>query len=140
MGRIALPDGEVIEPTESQFHSPAEVVAYYAKDLEFVTGLISELNRANPEKTFTGKFDMARIAAIGHSSGFVAASGACKLDSRIKACINIDAPGFGASDLAGLEQPLLWIRLQKAGGVPGGTVRRPGAINGMPSPINLGIT
>ncbi len=42
----------------------------------------------------------------------------CKLDSRIKACINIDAPGFGASDLAGLEQPLLWIRLQKAGGVP----------------------
>ena len=61
---------------------------------------------------------MARIAAIGHSSGFVAASGACKLDSRIKACINIDAPGFGASDLAGLEQPLLWIRLQKAGGVP----------------------
>ena len=61
---------------------------------------------------------MARIAVIGHSSGFVAASGACKLDSRIKACINIDAPGFGASDLAGLEQPLLWIRLQKAGGVP----------------------
>jgi dienelactone hydrolase len=118
MGRIALPNGEVTEPTESQFHSPAEVVAYYAKDLEFVIGQIAELNRADPEKTFIGKFDMARIAAIGHSSGFVAASGACKLDSRIKACINIDAPGFGASDLAGLEQPLLWIRLQKAGGVP----------------------
>jgi hypothetical protein len=94
MGRIALPDGEVTEPTESQFHSPAEVVAYYAKDLEFVIGLIAELNRANPEKTFTGKFDMARIAAIGHSSGFVAASGACKLDSRIKACINIDVARF----------------------------------------------
>jgi predicted dienelactone hydrolase len=118
MGRIAMPNGEVTEPTESQFHSPAEVVAYYAKDLEFVIGQITELNRATREKTFTGKFDMARIAAIGHSSGFVAASGACKLDSRIKACINIDAPGFGASDLAGLEQPLLWIRLQKAGGVP----------------------
>jgi hypothetical protein len=66
MGRIALPDGEVTEPTESQLHSPAEVVAYYAKDLEFVIGLIAELNRANPERTFTGKFDMARIAAIGH--------------------------------------------------------------------------
>jgi predicted dienelactone hydrolase len=31
MGRIALPDGEVTEPTESQFHSPAEVAAYYAR-------------------------------------------------------------------------------------------------------------
>jgi hypothetical protein len=60
MGRIALPDGEVTEPSESQFHSPAEVVAYYAKDVEFVIGRIAELNRANPEKTFTGKFDMAR--------------------------------------------------------------------------------
>jgi predicted dienelactone hydrolase len=60
MGRIALPDGEVTEPSESQFHSPAEVAAYYAKDVEFVIGRIAELNRANPEKTFTGKFDMAR--------------------------------------------------------------------------------
>jgi dienelactone hydrolase len=118
MGRIALPNGEVTEPTEDQFHNPAEIVAYYARDLAFVIGQIADLNRADAEKTFTGKFDMTRIAAIGHSSGFVATSGACKLDSRIKACINIDAPGFGATDLAGLEQPLLWIRLQKAGSVP----------------------
>jgi alpha-beta hydrolase superfamily lysophospholipase len=118
MGRIALPSGEVTEPSESQFHSPSEIVVYYARDLEFVIGQIAELNRSDPEKTFTGKFDMERIAAIGHSSGFVAASGACKLDSRIKACVNIDAPGFSARDLAGLDQPLLWIRLQKAGAVP----------------------
>jgi len=116
MGRIVLPNGQVTEPTESQFHSPAEVVAYYAADLEFVIGQIAELNRA--DQTFAGKFDLARIAAIGHSSGFVAASGACKLDPRIKACVNIDAPGFDASFLVGLHQPLLWIRLQKAGPVP----------------------
>jgi len=118
MGRVALPSGEVTEPSESQFHSPSEIVAYYAQDLEFVIGQIAELNRRDPEKTFTGRFDMARIAAIGHSSGFVAASGACKMDSRIKACVNVDAPGFSARDLAGLDQPLLWIRLQKADGVP----------------------
>lgn len=118
MGRVALPGGVVTEPGESQFHSPSEIVAYYAKDLEFVIGQIAELNRSDPQKTFTGKFDVARIAGIGHSSGFVAISGACKLDSRIKACVNIDAPGFGARDLAGLGQPLLWIRLQKAGAVP----------------------
>ena len=118
MGRIALPNGEVTESTESQFHSPAEVVAYYAGDLEFVIREIADLNSADPEKIFVGKFDVTRIAAIGHSSGFVAASGACKIDSRIRACINIDAPGFGASDLLGLDQPLLWIRLEKAGDLP----------------------
>jgi hypothetical protein len=32
--------------------------------------------------------------------------------------VNIDAPGFSANDLAGLEQRLLWIRLEKAGSVP----------------------
>lgn len=118
MGRIALPDGEVTEPTESQFRSPAEIVAYYTKDLEFVIDQITELNRGNSDKTFAGKFDLARIAAIGHSSGFVAASGACRLDARLRACVNIDAPGYRAGDLAGLKQPLLWIRLQKADAVP----------------------
>jgi pimeloyl-ACP methyl ester carboxylesterase len=118
MGRIALPNGEVTEATENQFHSPTEIVAYYAADLEFVIRRIAELNRADPEKIFLGKFDMTRIAAIGHSSGFVAASGACRQDSRIRACVNIDAPGFRASDLVGLDQPLLWIRLEKASSVP----------------------
>jgi predicted dienelactone hydrolase len=118
MGRIALPNGEVTEPTERQFHSPAEIVAYYARDLEFVIARIGEMNREDPDQLFVGKFDLTRIAAIGHSSGFVAASGACKADSRIQACVNIDAPGFSAKDLAGLEQPLLWIRLEKAGSVP----------------------
>ena len=118
MGRIALPNGEVTEPTERQFHSPAEIVAYYACDLEFVIARIGEMNREDPDQLFVGKFDLTRIAAIGHSSGFVAASGACKADSRIQACVNIDAPGFSANDLAGLEQPLLWIRLEKAGNVP----------------------
>jgi len=118
MGRIVLPNGDVTEPTESQFHSPAEIIAYYSRDLEFVIRRVAELNRADAENIFRGKFDLARIAAVGHSSGFVAASGACKQDSRIRACINIDAPGFGARELVGLQQPLLWIWLQKAGGVP----------------------
>lgn len=123
MGRIALPNGEVTEATESQFHSPAEIALYYASDLEFVIQQIAELNRADPDKIFVGRFDETRMAAIGHSSGFVAASGACKLDTRIRACVNIDAPGFLASDLVGLNQPLLWIRLEKASSVPAGYLK-----------------
>jgi hypothetical protein len=46
-------------------------------------------------------------------------STACRQDRRIKACINIDAPGFKPELLTGLHQPLLWIRLERAGPVPG---------------------
>lgn len=118
MGRIVLPNGQVTEPTESQFKSPAEIVDYYSQDLEFVIAQLVLLNQADADQLFTGKLDVSKIASIGHSSGFVATSGACKRDPRIKACVNIDAPGFTSADLAGLQQPLLWIRLQKAGKIP----------------------
>jgi hypothetical protein len=67
-----------------------------------------------------GRLDLSRIAAIGHSSGFSAVSDACRRDSRIQACVNIDAPGFTTALLSGLNQPLLWIWLELAGPVPSG--------------------
>jgi pimeloyl-ACP methyl ester carboxylesterase len=66
----------------------------------------------------TNRLDLSRIAAIGHSSGFSAVSTACRQDRRIKACVNIDAPGFKPELLTGLHQPLLWIRLERAGPIP----------------------
>ena len=118
MGRVALPSGLVTEPTEDQFQNRAEIMDYYAKDVRFAIDAISGLNAADPDGTFTGTLKLSRIAAIGHSSGFVAAGTACRLDHRISACVNLDAPGFSTSDLAGLTQPLLWVRLERAGPVP----------------------
>jgi len=118
MGRVALSDALVTEPTEDQFVSPAEIKDWYAKDVQFAIDEISRLNAAGPDKTFTGRLNLSRIAAIGHSSGFAAAGNACKLDRRITACANVDAPGFSVTELAGLNQPLLWIRLERAGPVP----------------------
>jgi pimeloyl-ACP methyl ester carboxylesterase len=118
MGRVALPDGRVTESMEIQFHSSSEIRAYYAKDVKFAIDRISQLNAGDPEGTFTGKLALSRIAAIGHSSGFVAAGTACGIDRRITACVNVDAPGFSAKELAGIKQPLLWFRLEKAGPVP----------------------
>jgi len=62
--------------------------------------------------------DTSAIAAIVHSSGFSAVSNACRRDLRIMACVNIFAPGFTSTLLAGLRQPLLWIRLERAGPLP----------------------
>jgi hypothetical protein len=41
--------------------------------------------------------------------------------------VNVDAPKFNASLLAGLDQPLLWIRLERAGAVPREFVQTPGS-------------
>jgi pimeloyl-ACP methyl ester carboxylesterase len=117
MGRVVLPNGKVTEPTEDQFESAAEIRTYYGRDVQFAVDEIARLNAAMAG-TFAGRLDLTRVAAIGHSSGFVAAGTACKMDRRITACVNVDAPKFTASLLAGLNQPLLWIRLERAGGVP----------------------
>ena len=118
MGRVALPNGYVTEATEDQFKSPAEIQQYYGKDVQFTIDNIAGLDATDPEGTFTGRLMLSSIAAIGHSSGFVGVAEACRLDRRISACVNVDAPKFSAAQLAGLNQPLLWIRLEKAGSVP----------------------
>lgn len=89
---------------------------YYGRDLQFVIDQIAVLNTLDP--LLARALDVSRIAAIGHSSGFSAVSNACRRDPRIRACVNIDAPGFTSALLEGLEQPLLWIRLERAGPVP----------------------
>ncbi|HXT23827.1 MAG TPA: alpha/beta fold hydrolase [Candidatus Eisenbacteria bacterium] len=117
MGRIALPNGQVTEPTEDHFQSPADILNYYGQDVRFVIDRIIKLNAGDPNGTFVGKLQVSRIGVIGHSSGFGAASTACKIDRRIAACANVDGP-VSAEDLRGLRQPLLWVRLERAGPTP----------------------
>jgi len=118
MGRVALPNRKVTEPTEDQFQDASEIQAYYGRDVQFAIDEITRLNAADADGLFAGDLVLTRIAAMGHSSGFLAAGTACKLDRRIAACANVDAPSFTASLLSGLTQPLLWIRLERAGAVP----------------------
>jgi alpha-beta hydrolase superfamily lysophospholipase len=120
MGRIVLPNGKVTPSTEQQFRSPGEIMEYYGRDLRFAIDEITRLNASSGDPTLAGRLDLSRIAAIGHSSGFSAVSDACRRDSRIQACVNIDAPGFTTALLSGLNQPLLWIWLERAGPVPSG--------------------
>ena len=118
MGRIALSNGQVTEPTEDQFENQAEIRNYYGQDFKFVIDQIVKLNVGDTDDAFTGKLEVSRIGAIGHSSGFVAAATACMTDRRIAACANVDAGGYSANDLRALRQPLLWLRLKRAGPLP----------------------
>ena len=127
LGRVLLPDGRVTEATEDQFQSREEIQQYYAKDVQFTIDQITRLDSADPDGIFTGRLGLSRIAAIGHSSGFVAAGTACRLHRRIRACVNVDAPKLSAAQLVGLYQPLLWIRLERAGPPPEEFLRAAGS-------------
>jgi pimeloyl-ACP methyl ester carboxylesterase len=118
MGRIALSNGQVTEPTEDQFENQAEIRTYYGQDVKFVIDQIVKLNVGDTGDAFKGKLEVSRIGAMGHSSGFVAAATACMTDRRIAACTNVDAGGYSANELRALRQPLLWLRLKRAGPLP----------------------
>jgi alpha-beta hydrolase superfamily lysophospholipase len=116
MGRIALKDGTVTEPREDQFKNAAEIYDYYTQDALFVLKTLAKLG---PEDSILrGHLNLQKTASIGHSSGFIAAGGACISDPRVKACVNLDAPGTPLERLSQIKKPLLWMRLQRAEPLP----------------------
>jgi predicted dienelactone hydrolase len=84
---------------------PGGVVAYvrarieemWAPDIRFV---IDQLTRDDRTRflaaPFSGRLDLQRLGAIGHSVGGLAAVRACQLDPRIRACANQDADVAGS--------------------------------------------
>ena len=42
-----------------------------------------------------GRLDLEHVAAIGHSNGGIAAAEACRVDTRLSACVNIDGQAAG---------------------------------------------
>jgi len=60
-----------------------------AADIRFVIDRMTRLARTN-SSPFASKVDLARVGALGHSAGGMAAALACQLDARIRACLNQD--------------------------------------------------
>jgi Platelet-activating factor acetylhydrolase, isoform II len=131
---VALPDGRIIRPTSDVLGSrrplPGESwdeylnrmhtsgmpqVERHAADIRFVIDQLTALNRMQAETApFAGRIDLQSIGVWGHSIGGRAATRACQLDSRIKACLNADGVGPDGPvfpyESAGLpRQPFMWI-------------------------------
>ncbi len=91
-----------------------------AADLLFALDKLSRLNTAgDAEAPFTGRLDLTRVAAAGHSAGASVAARACQLDRRIKACIDADGGGypFGAflngHQAPSPRQPFLFLEVYR---------------------------
>ena len=87
-GRVAHYDKEQwsIDPSAHQVYTAARMKVRTA-DMLFVLARLDDMNANGP---FAGTLDLDLVAAAGHSLGGIAASEACKEDSRFRACLNYD--------------------------------------------------
>ena len=103
------------------------IIPYFAHDVSFTLDQLAALNQADPNRILTGRLDLTRVGTFGVSLGGIVGGEACQRDSRVRACLVMDAPMPTAVVQAGLRQPSMWItrdvetmRLerQRAGGWP----------------------
>src|SRR5829696_5973740 len=145
---VVFPDGRQVEglplertkPLARQSFLPAEraptlngrtfqegIVPYLAQDVSFALDRLAVLNQADPNGILTGRLDLQRAGTFGPSLGGLVGGEACRLETRLRACLFLDAPMSTDVVRSGLQQPTMWItrdaetmRLErrKAGGWP----------------------
>jgi predicted dienelactone hydrolase len=110
---IRLPDGRIVR-NESQRNrrtgAREEEAVVQAQDLIFVLNELERLNANDPDKRFTGRFDLRHVGVFGHSRGGFAAPHACLLDQRFRACLNLDGYRLTPAVMEkGIRQPYMHI-------------------------------
>ena len=100
-------------PSQPSFEGEANLnqLEWHADDIRFV---LDELGHAPASAPFSGRLDLARVGAFGHSFGGIAAAHACQKTEHIKACLNQDGavamqPYFLDARGWGMDQPFMLI-------------------------------
>lgn len=127
---VVFPDGRQVEglptkltkPLASQSFLPAEsaptlngrtfqegIVPYLAQDVSFVLDQLAVLNQTDPNGILTGRLDLQRAGTFGWSLGGLVGGEACRLETRLRACLMLDAPLSTDVVRSGLQQPAMWI-------------------------------
>ena len=90
------------------FHQRASVCEYKAADLASVADLLENLTTDATER-FSGRLDLARLGALGHSFGGNAALELCRTDQRCRAAANLDGALWSEVGRVGLDRPVLQV-------------------------------
>jgi predicted dienelactone hydrolase len=127
-GVLAFPDGRTIRRTdrnnvELYEGDEAERVAgklltAWTSDMTFALDRLAELDASDPAGKFTGRLDMTRVGAFGHSFGGAQAAQFCHDDARCRAAIDIDGRLFGSVIQDGMSKPFMFLISMTGTGVP----------------------
>ncbi len=103
-----FPGGRVVVFSANQ--PPFErIVDIWADDMRFVLNELGRLNLNDPSGRFTGRLDLARVGAMGHSTGGSAAAQVMVKDPRFRAGISLDAPQVGDAVTEGFDEPFMFV-------------------------------
>jgi len=85
------------------------IIPYLAEDVRAVLDELGRWNASDPNGILTGVMDLGKVGVFGVSLGGIVAGEACLADSRLKACLIIDARMTRNTVASGLRQPAMWI-------------------------------
>lgn len=88
---------------------PHGIIPYFAQDVSFTLDQLTAIDKADPNGLLTGRLDLQRVGIYGISLGAIIASEACHRDTRLKACLMMDAAMPADVVQAGLRQPSMWM-------------------------------
>jgi predicted dienelactone hydrolase len=110
---LKMPDGRIIQNKSHRYQrrgAREEEAVTQAQDLVFVLNELERIDKTDPHIGFAGRLDLRHVGVFGHSRGGFTAPHACLLDSRFRACLNLDGyPLTPAVMEKGIRQPYMHI-------------------------------
>jgi predicted dienelactone hydrolase len=107
MGANSPPKGALLVNGRALHDS--SIIPYLTQDVIFTLDRLAALNQSDPNGVLTGRLDLQRVGAFGVSLGGIVVGEACRLDTRVRACLMMDAPMPIDVVKVGLQQPSMWI-------------------------------
>ena len=83
--------------------------------MSFALDQLERLNASDSSGRFTGRLDLQRVGAFGHSLGGATVLQFCHDDARCKAGIDVDGLPLGSVIHAGLAKPFLFLLSDHSG-------------------------
>ncbi len=122
-GRVVYPDGRSLAPA-SRYRIPFEVLTgpyekvdeFFAEaaqagaaDLAFALQRLGDINREDPARRFTGRIDLSRLGAFGHSLGGRISGAAVGADPRFAAYASMEGVPPPAIRRGGMDAAVLML-------------------------------
>lgn len=108
IARAPQNDVELVAGTQ-QVELGATLAKAWSADLSYALDQLGELNHSDPSGRFSGKLDLKKVGAFGHSLGGATVLEFCHDDPRCKAGIDIDGLPLGDGERQGLKVPFMFL-------------------------------
>jgi predicted dienelactone hydrolase len=102
-------------PDEERRKVAGRLLTIWTSHVSFALDRLAALNASDPSGRLTGRLDLMRVGAFGHSFGGAQSAQFCHDDARCVAAIDIDGMLFGSVIAEGMPKPFMFLMEGRAG-------------------------